>query len=103
MYGIGALSNLGQFGRIDKLPTIPFSYYTSVMKPLQFSTSINCGSCVRAVTPTLDELVGKGNWQVDTENSDKILSITQDNVDTNQVKDALNALGYLANPLQETA
>jgi hypothetical protein len=32
------------------------------MKTLQFKTNINCGGCIKAVTPTLNEQAGAGNW-----------------------------------------
>ncbi len=70
------------------------------MKSIQFSTNINCGSCVRAVTPTLNQLAGKGNWSVDTENPQKILTLIQDNLDENRVIQELKFLGYTANPIQ---
>lgn len=73
------------------------------MKTLQFTTSINCGSCVRAVTPTLNQLVGEGNWQVDTENPSKVLTITQDNVSSEQVEAALKQLGYSAEAVLQQA
>lgn len=73
------------------------------MKTLQFTTSINCGSCVRAVTPTLNQLVGEGNWQVDTENASKVLTITQDNVSAELVESALKQLGYSAESILQQA
>jgi copper chaperone CopZ len=73
------------------------------MKTLQFTTSINCGSCVRVVSPTLNQLVGEGNWQVDTENPAKVLTITQDNVSAEQVESALKQLGYSAESVLQHA
>ncbi|HOY47933.1 MAG TPA: heavy metal-associated domain-containing protein [Flavobacteriales bacterium] len=70
------------------------------MKTLEFSTSINCGSCVRAVTPTLDALVGANNWKVNTEDARKILSVYLENMDAGQICDALKSIGYSAEPLQ---
>lgn len=45
------------------------------MSELKFKTNINCGSCIKSVTPFLHEAVGEGNWKVDTENADKILTV----------------------------
>lgn len=41
----------------------------------QFSTSINCGSCVRTVTPFLDEVDGVTIWRVDVEDQRKVLTV----------------------------
>ena len=46
------------------------------MQTLRFKTNINCGGCLKAVAPTLNQQAGAGNWQVDTANPDKILTIT---------------------------
>ncbi len=40
-----------------------------------FATNINCGSCVRSVTPFLDELNGVTIWRVDVEDDRKVLSV----------------------------
>lgn len=41
----------------------------------QFTTSINCGSCVRTVTPFLDEVKGVTIWRVDVEDERKVLTV----------------------------
>ena len=73
------------------------------MKHLQFLTSINCASCIRAVSPTLNELLGEGNWNVDIQNPDKTLTILQDNISQQIIIDSLISLGYTCNPLQISA
>ncbi|NJB86462.1 copper chaperone CopZ [Lewinella marina] len=40
-----------------------------------FATNINCGSCVRSVTPFLDELEGVTIWRVDVEDDRKLLTV----------------------------
>ena len=45
------------------------------MKILKFKTTINCNSCIKSVTPFLNELDNIDRWKVDTENPDKILEI----------------------------
>ena len=40
-----------------------------------FTTNINCGSCVRSVTPFLDEVEGVTIWRVDVEDDRKVLSV----------------------------
>ena len=44
----------------------------------EFKTNINCGSCVRSVTPFLDDLSGVTIWRVDVEQEDKILTVEGD-------------------------
>jgi copper chaperone len=65
---------------------------------LQFKTTINCGACIKAVTPTLDKAEGIRSWSVDTEHPDKVLT-----VDTDLKPDAVVALvedaGFDAAPL----
>ena len=73
------------------------------MKHLQFSTTINCASCVRAVTPSLNALLGEGNWSVDTQNPDKILTVLQDNISQQLIIDTLVTSGYTCEPLQSMA
>ncbi|MBV4355795.1 heavy-metal-associated domain-containing protein [Pinibacter aurantiacus] len=45
------------------------------MKTLKFKTNINCSGCVAAVTPALNEVAGKDNWRVDTQNPSKVLTV----------------------------
>ncbi|GAA4495679.1 hypothetical protein GCM10023172_07770 [Hymenobacter ginsengisoli] len=68
------------------------------MSTLRFKTTINCGGCIKAVTPTLNKEVGAGNWQVDTANPDKILTIMAP-VSAAQVKAAVEQAGFEAVPL----
>ena len=64
------------------------------MKTLQFKTNINCGGCIKAVTPTLNQEAGAGNWQVDTTNPDKILTVTADQLTAEQVVAAVEKAGF---------
>jgi copper chaperone len=48
------------------------------MKTLQFKTNINCGGCIKAVTPTLNGEKAITSWQVDTANPNKVLTVTGD-------------------------
>jgi copper chaperone len=69
------------------------------MSTLRFKTTINCGGCIKAVTPTLNKEVGAGNWQVDTANPDKVLTISSSQVSAAQVKAAVEQAGFEAVPL----
>ena len=46
------------------------------MKIQTFKTTLNCGNCVRAITPVLNAEPGIAAWQVDTNDPDKILTVT---------------------------
>jgi copper chaperone len=45
------------------------------MKTVKYKTNINCGGCINAVTPFLNELDNIDIWKVDIENPDKILHV----------------------------
>jgi len=66
----------------------------NAIKVLHFKTNINCGGCIAKVTPYLDAKVGKGTWQVATENRDKILTITNPTVATEEIISAVKEAGY---------
>ena len=67
------------------------------METLKFKTNINCGGCVAAVTPALNELKAIQHWEVDTTNSNKILTVKADeDFAAVQVIDALKQKGYNA-------
>lgn len=68
------------------------------MKTLQFKTNINCGNCLRAVTPTLNDEKAIENWQVDTTNPDKILTVSGD-VTADQVVALVEEAGFEAQPI----
>lgn len=71
------------------------------MKTLRFKTNINCGSCIRAVTPSLDAQVGAGNWKVDTQVDDKILEIQHTELSSSVVIETLDAVGFQASEILE--
>jgi copper chaperone CopZ len=69
------------------------------MKTIEVKTNIMCGSCVAKVTPTLNEVVGEANWKVDTLNPKKLLTVTTENLDEEQVIKAVEKAGYKAEKL----
>ncbi len=70
------------------------------MHHFKFKTNINCGSCIAAVSPVLNQIDEIENWQVDTTNPDKILSISgEDELTPKDIIMALEKLGYSATPL----
>jgi copper chaperone len=64
------------------------------MKTVKFKTKINCGSCVKSVTPFLNELDNVDEWKVDTNNPDKILEVLLDDEDSNTVIEAVQKAGF---------
>jgi copper chaperone len=45
------------------------------MNQIQFKTNINCGGCIKSVTPFLNSLDDLDAWQVDTAVPEKILTV----------------------------
>lgn len=69
------------------------------METNQFKTNIMCGSCITKVTSVLNEMVGENNWKVDTQNPKKVLTVSSDQVTTNEVIEAIKKAGYQAEKL----
>ncbi len=61
---------------------------------VKFKTNINCGNCIKSVTPALNELENVDLWKVDTENPDKILEVNLDDDDKNAVINAVTKAGF---------
>lgn len=69
------------------------------MKKIELKTNIMCGSCIAKVTPALNEAVGENNWQVDTANPKKVLTVTSDKLSEEEVISAVEKAGYKAESL----
>ncbi len=67
-----------------------------IMSTMKFKTNINCSNCVAKVTPFLDKKVGKGSWKVDTESSDKILTVETDDFMAEDIVKTVKRTGYEA-------
>ncbi len=52
--------------------------------------------CIAKVTPTLNETIGEANWKVDTQNPEKILTVSTDTLDEGEVIKAVEKAGYKA-------
>jgi copper chaperone len=65
-----------------------------MMNEYTFKTNINCGSCIKSVTPFLNELDNLEMWKVDTENPDKILTVQLEDTNVETVLDAIKKAGY---------
>lgn len=66
------------------------------MKILKFKTNINCGECVKKVTPFLDGEESISKWQVDTRSRDKILSVSGEELNPQKVINAVEKAGFKA-------
>jgi copper chaperone len=69
------------------------------MEKLKFKTNINCSGCIKAVTPHLDNADGVQNWQVDTDNPDKILTVDAEGIDADEVKRVVEKAGFKADAI----
>jgi copper chaperone len=65
------------------------------MEETKFKTNIKCSACVEKVTPSLDEVVGKGNWRVDLTDPQRTLTISA-TAESAKLNEALNKVGYRA-------
>ncbi|MFD1467519.1 heavy-metal-associated domain-containing protein [Hymenobacter caeli] len=65
------------------------------MQTLKFKTNINCGGCLKAVTPALNGAAAIQTWQVDTANPDKILTVNTD-LSPAQVQALVEGAGFQA-------
>jgi copper chaperone len=66
------------------------------MKTIQFKTNIKCSGCIAKVSPELNKTVGRDNWKVDLESPDKVLTISDEEVNETGVQEALAKVGYKA-------
>lgn len=63
---------------------------------MKFKTNVMCSSCIAKVTPFLDKTVGENNWEVDTKNPQKILTVNNGDVRAEEVVKSLAEAGYKA-------
>ncbi len=68
-------------------------------KTLQFKTNLNCGGCVAAVKPQLDNAAGICHWSVDTNNKDKVLTVHSEGITEEQVIDLVEKKGFKIEPI----
>ncbi len=66
------------------------------MEKIQFKTNIKCGGCVAQVTPHLNAVEGIRQWQVDTQNPGKILTVEFEGVEPNRIVEAVQTAGFKA-------
>lgn len=66
---------------------------------MKFKTNIKCDGCIATVTPVLDQAVGAGNWQVDLNDPQRILTLPE-GIDLPKVQADLKVVGYRMEPVQ---
>lgn len=70
-------------------------------KELKFKTTLDCGGCVSKVKSDLDSATGIQEWNVDTANTDKILSVNSTGITQEEVIALLKNKGFKAEPIAE--
>ncbi|MBK8723291.1 MAG: heavy-metal-associated domain-containing protein [Saprospiraceae bacterium] len=71
------------------------------IETFHFKTNINCGGCIAAVKPFLDNAVGLSQWEVDVQNKDKILTVASKGITKEQVIATIEKAGYKIELLNE--
>ena len=70
-------------------------------KTLKFKTNINCGGCIATVTPFLNAVTGVTKWDVDTNNKDKVLTVSTDTATEQQVVESVQKAGFKIERVQD--
>lgn len=63
---------------------------------LKFKTTLNCSGCVSKVQADLDASKGIEKWDVDTENPDKILTVSSKGITEDEVIEIVKSKGFQA-------
>ncbi|MBN8786824.1 MAG: heavy-metal-associated domain-containing protein [Terrimonas sp.] len=61
---------------------------------LQFKTNINCSCCIASVKPFLDKAEGITEWDVNTTDKNKILTVKSEGITVQQVIDTVQKAGF---------
>ena len=67
----------------------------------QFKTNIKCSGCIEAVTPYLNANNAISHWQVDTNDTQKILTVETDKLTSEMIREIVEKAGYKAEALQQ--
>lgn len=65
-------------------------------KESQFKTNLICGGCVSKVSADLDSVDGIYEWNVDTTNADKILTVKAEGVSEEEIIEIIKKKGFNA-------
>lgn len=69
------------------------------MEVLKFKTTLNCGGCVSKVKAEFDKAEGIQEWEVDTANPDKILTVSSSGITEEEVISIVKIKGFKAEPI----
>lgn len=59
-----------------------------------YKTNLNCGSCVAAVSPFLDQDESVKRWSVDTDSADKLLTVEAEELNEQSLDQHLRSAGF---------
>ncbi len=71
------------------------------MEILVFKTSVSDLQSVNSLQPDLDRLAGKGKWNFDLSDCDRILRIASDNIKAEAAINLLGCFGYTCAELED--
>ena len=71
------------------------------IETFHFKTNINCGGCIAAVKPFLDNAEGLSQWDIDVQNKDKMLTVASKGITKEQVVATIEKAGYKIELLNE--
>jgi copper chaperone len=66
------------------------------METLKFKTNINCGGCIAKITPFLDDALLANQWEIDTTNPQKILTVKANDITASDVIKIVADAGFKA-------
>jgi copper chaperone len=72
------------------------SYFTIKMETFKLKTNVKCNNCVAKITPYLNENEKIKEWNVDLNDPDRILTVTGEDITSENIKDTLLKAGYKA-------
>jgi len=71
------------------------------MNVLVFKTSVENSDHITHLTPVLDSLAGRGAWNFDLADCDRILRIVSDSVNPETAIHLINSLGFRCDELED--
>lgn len=71
------------------------------MTKLTFNSTIKCTGCINTVRPELDNLADVTHWEVDLTHPQRLLTVESKSGNPQWVIEALQAVGYQANPTEK--
>jgi copper chaperone len=64
------------------------------MNELKFKSNINCGSCVKAVTSTLNNSINLEKWSVDLQSENRVLTVQGPQLNEKAIVAELSEIGF---------